>query len=289
MTIRATSTVVIGYCINHWDYFSQPGDAADAGGARAGQLSDPLLQLRAARAGRRLRRDHPVELPARDGRLEAGAGARDGQHLRAQAGVEHSADRAQAGRDPRRDRAARGRRERRSPAAARRSARSSPPIPTSTRSPSPARPSSGGGSCSSPPARSRRRTLELGGKSPNIVFEDADMDQAVDGALWATFFHQGQVCESGTRLLAARVDPRRVRRAPGRAREADQGRRPARLRVRPRAAGLRGAARDGRELRADRQGGGREARARRQAARGRRVRARLLRTSRRSSPRSTTR
>jgi acyl-CoA reductase-like NAD-dependent aldehyde dehydrogenase len=44
-------------------------------------------------------------------------------------------------------------------------------------------------------------TLELGGKSPNIVFEDADMDQAVDGALWATFFHQGQVCESGTRLL----------------------------------------------------------------------------------------
>jgi acyl-CoA reductase-like NAD-dependent aldehyde dehydrogenase len=44
-------------------------------------------------------------------------------------------------------------------------------------------------------------TLELGGKSPNIVFDDADMDQAVDGALWATFFHQGQVCESGTRLL----------------------------------------------------------------------------------------
>jgi acyl-CoA reductase-like NAD-dependent aldehyde dehydrogenase len=44
-------------------------------------------------------------------------------------------------------------------------------------------------------------TLELGGKSPNIVFDDADMDIAVDGALWATFFHQGQVCESGTRLL----------------------------------------------------------------------------------------
>jgi acyl-CoA reductase-like NAD-dependent aldehyde dehydrogenase len=47
----------------------------------------------------------------------------------------------------------------------------------------------------------KKTTLELGGKSPNIVFEDADMDQAVDGALWATFFHQGQVCESGTRLL----------------------------------------------------------------------------------------
>jgi acyl-CoA reductase-like NAD-dependent aldehyde dehydrogenase len=47
----------------------------------------------------------------------------------------------------------------------------------------------------------KRCTLELGGKSPNIVYEDANIDAAVDGALWATFFHQGQVCESGTRLL----------------------------------------------------------------------------------------
>jgi acyl-CoA reductase-like NAD-dependent aldehyde dehydrogenase len=47
----------------------------------------------------------------------------------------------------------------------------------------------------------KKTTLELGGKSPNIVYDDADMEQAVDGALWATFFHQGQVCESGTRLL----------------------------------------------------------------------------------------
>ncbi|MEA2266184.1 MAG: hypothetical protein QOE27_1767 [Solirubrobacteraceae bacterium] len=47
----------------------------------------------------------------------------------------------------------------------------------------------------------KRCTLELGGKSPNIVFEDANLDAAVDGALWATFFHQGQACESGTRLI----------------------------------------------------------------------------------------
>ena len=47
----------------------------------------------------------------------------------------------------------------------------------------------------------KKCTLELGGKSPNIVYPDANMDAAVDGALWATFFHQGQVCESGTRLL----------------------------------------------------------------------------------------
>ena len=47
----------------------------------------------------------------------------------------------------------------------------------------------------------KKTTLELGGKSPTIVFEDANIEAAVDGALWATFFHQGQVCESGTRLL----------------------------------------------------------------------------------------
>jgi aldehyde dehydrogenase (NAD+) len=47
----------------------------------------------------------------------------------------------------------------------------------------------------------KRCTLELGGKSPTIVFEDANLEAAVDGALWGTFFHQGQVCESGTRLL----------------------------------------------------------------------------------------
>ncbi len=47
----------------------------------------------------------------------------------------------------------------------------------------------------------KKCTLELGGKSPNIVFEDADFDAAIDGSLWATFFHQGQACESGTRLI----------------------------------------------------------------------------------------
>jgi aldehyde dehydrogenase (NAD+) len=47
----------------------------------------------------------------------------------------------------------------------------------------------------------KRCTLELGGKSPTIVYEDANMEAAVDGALWGTFFHQGQVCESGTRVI----------------------------------------------------------------------------------------
>ncbi|MCU1352444.1 MAG: Aldehyde Dehydrogenase, partial [Acidimicrobiales bacterium] len=44
-------------------------------------------------------------------------------------------------------------------------------------------------------------TLELGGKSANIVLDDADLDIAAACVLFGTFFHNGQVCESGTRAL----------------------------------------------------------------------------------------
>lgn len=47
----------------------------------------------------------------------------------------------------------------------------------------------------------KNTTLELGGKSANIVLDDADLDIAVDGALYAFLYHQGQACDSGTRLL----------------------------------------------------------------------------------------
>ena len=44
-------------------------------------------------------------------------------------------------------------------------------------------------------------TLELGGKSPLIVFEDADIENAVNGALLANFYTQGEVCSNGTRVF----------------------------------------------------------------------------------------
>ncbi|MBI1861570.1 MAG: aldehyde dehydrogenase family protein [Deltaproteobacteria bacterium] len=47
----------------------------------------------------------------------------------------------------------------------------------------------------------KRISLELGGKSPNIVFADADREAAVDGALFAAFANQGEVCSAGSRLL----------------------------------------------------------------------------------------
>ncbi len=44
-------------------------------------------------------------------------------------------------------------------------------------------------------------SLELGGKNPNIVFPDADLDDAVEGALIASFFNQGEQCTAGSRLF----------------------------------------------------------------------------------------
>jgi aldehyde dehydrogenase (NAD+) len=47
----------------------------------------------------------------------------------------------------------------------------------------------------------KRISLELGGKSPNIVFADADLDAAVEGAYFGLFFNQGQCCCAGSRLF----------------------------------------------------------------------------------------
>lgn len=47
----------------------------------------------------------------------------------------------------------------------------------------------------------KKLSLELGGKSPNIVFADADFETAVDYALFAIFANQGEVCSAGSRLL----------------------------------------------------------------------------------------
>ena len=50
----------------------------------------------------------------------------------------------------------------------------------------------------------KRVSLELGGKSPNIVFADADLDAAVPGAAMAVFGNSGQICSAGTRMFVER-------------------------------------------------------------------------------------
>jgi aldehyde dehydrogenase (NAD+) len=47
----------------------------------------------------------------------------------------------------------------------------------------------------------KRCTFELGGKSPNVIFADCDLDQAVAGAFHAIYFHGGQCCTAGSRLF----------------------------------------------------------------------------------------
>ena len=57
----------------------------------------------------------------------------------------------------------------------------------------------------------KKLTLELGGKAANIVFDDAALDQAVEGIVNGIYFNQGHVCCAGSRLLRAGVDRRAAR------------------------------------------------------------------------------
>lgn len=59
-------------------------------------------------------------------------------------------------------------------------------------------------------ANLKKISLELGGKNPNIVFADADVEMAVDGALFGAFANQGEVCSAGSRLLVERSLHRRL-------------------------------------------------------------------------------
>ncbi len=59
----------------------------------------------------------------------------------------------------------------------------------------------------------KKIALELGGKNPNIIFDDADLDIALDQALNGVFFHAGQICSAGSRLmLEASIHDRFVER-----------------------------------------------------------------------------
>jgi len=50
----------------------------------------------------------------------------------------------------------------------------------------------------------KKISLELGGKSPNIFFADADFEQAIEGALFGVFLNQGEICSAGSRVLVQR-------------------------------------------------------------------------------------
>src|SRR3989442_15035790 len=158
-------------------------------------------KLHASRTHRRRRTDHPVELPAVDGRVEDRAGARVRQQRRAQAFGRDAAERASAGRAFAGGGPARwglnvvpGRGE---TAGARLA--SHPDVDKIAFTGS----TEVGKLITKASAESnlKRVSLELGGKSPNIVFADADLSRAVSGAFFGIFFNQGQVCSAGSRLF----------------------------------------------------------------------------------------
>src|SRR5205814_292892 len=67
-------------------------------------------------------------------------------------------------------------------------------------------------------------TLELGGKSPNIVFPDADLEAAVRGATSGIFYGKGEVCAAGSRLLVDRsIKDEFIDKVAARARKMVQG------------------------------------------------------------------
>jgi acyl-CoA reductase-like NAD-dependent aldehyde dehydrogenase len=52
----------------------------------------------------------------------------------------------------------------------------------------------------------KRVTLELGGKSPNIVFADADFNAAVEGSCNGVFWNQGEICSAGSRGICGTIN-----------------------------------------------------------------------------------
>ena len=76
----------------------------------------------------------------------------------------------------------------------------------------------------------KRVTLELGGKSPNLVFADADLASALPSSAWSIFYAAGQSCEARSRMLVEKPLYDEAVVEDGRARRRHQGRRPARSR-----------------------------------------------------------
>ena len=147
--------------------------------------------------------DRPVELPAADGGVEAGAGDLRRLHDRAEAGRADAAHRARAGVE------LRGRR----------------PSPGVVNIVTGVGETAGAAIVEHPDVDKiaftgsaevgkiimrgaagtlKKISLELGGKSPNIFFADADFEAAVDGALFGVFINQGEVCSAGSRILVQR-------------------------------------------------------------------------------------
>ena len=151
----------------------------------------------------------PWNYPLHQVVAKVGRGAGRRLHRRAQAGRADAADRVPALRRRRRGRPAARRAQPGHRHRARWWARRSPPTPTSTwcRSPAPPRPARRSRTLAAD--RIARVALELGGKSANVILDDADLAKAVKVGVGNAFLNSGQTCTAWTRMLVHREPLRR--------------------------------------------------------------------------------
>ena len=152
----------------------------------------------------------PWNFPAAMATRKIGPALAAGCTVHPQAGQRHPADRAGDGGDPGRGRRARGRGQRAAVAAApARSCRRCCTTRGCASCRSPARPRSAGCCWPRPPTRSSTRSMELGGNAPFLVFADADLDAALDGAMIAKMRNGGEACTAANRFYVEAAGRRR--------------------------------------------------------------------------------
>ena len=164
-------------------------------------------ELPGYRAARRGRPDHPVEFPAADAGLEDRPGARDGQHRRPQARRVHLAHRAGL----RRDLPTRSACRRAWSTSSRAKARRGEAIvehPDIDKIAFTGSTDVGRHIRKATAGSGKKLSLELGGKSPFIVFEDADLDSVVEGVVDAIWFNQGRSAARARACSCRRTSPR---------------------------------------------------------------------------------
>ena len=165
-----------------------------------------------AAARRPVRLHHAVELPARDGHAQDRPGDRGRLHLRRQAGQADAAVDARARGDPRGGGPAGRRRQRHHREVLGRTMEPLIRDPRTRKLSFTGSTEVGKTLIEQSAEQVLRVSMELGGNAPFLVFDDADLDAAVEGAMIAKMRNGGEACTAANRFHVARVGRRRVRR-----------------------------------------------------------------------------
>ena len=198
----AESKAEITYAAEFFRWFS--GEALRIDGYYKNAGNGAVARAGDAPADRPLLLHHPLELPQRDGHAQDRPGGRRRLHDGDQARAADAAVDAGAGEAARRVRAAATASSTWSPARRRARSRSRSSATRGCAScPSPARPRSGSKLIAQAADNVLKVSMELGGNAPFLVFDDADVDDAVEGAMIAKMRNIGEACTSANRFHVA--------------------------------------------------------------------------------------